>query len=374
MNHSLLSGAILPSELAIVPSLPISGHAIYSLVIEDIQLVIRQSNESIYAIFTRIGLEDQASIYDITAEYREDEYSTLQKLVMATYCQFLKLHVDSDLDLSVYSEVSLEIERFTREIEKAIPKAFQSEDLLIGEGEEGQASGVYFFILKEQSLSTDNENESYCFIELGVNIPGYCDDNCDASISLWVMPKLNESTKDEMVTSRRKSFVGHYIYDVMRLFKHYPTETILILGEVFSKAPMQSIVEELAFHINDWLYQSTKESLANLCPELQSLEIQTDSASDDTGGCFNYITTITFKSQSHIYIYSYESIGFMSDEDLLDDNGEFGGESYALLQGILGRDFATNEVFRLVETFTHLMMRRDCYFESIVCAAVGVTQ
>jgi len=374
MNHPLLSGAILPSELAVVPGLPISGQEIYCLVIEDIQLVIRESNESIYSIFSRVGFEDQVSTFDITSQYREDEYSTLRKLVMAAYCQYLKLHVDSDLDLSVYSEDSLEIEQFTRDIAKAIPKAFQSDDLLFDEGDAGQASGVYFFVLKEQSPTEGDQVESYCFIELGCHIPGYCDENCDATVSLWVMPKLDENSKNEMVTSRRKAYVGDFIYDVMKLFKHYPTETTLMLGEALSKATMQHIVEGLAFHIDEWLYQSTKASLRSLCPSLQSLEIQTDSASDDTGSYFNFISTITFKSQTSSYVFSYEPEGFVVDEELLNDNGEFGGDSYVLLQGILGQDFATNDVFRLVETFSHLMMRRDCCFEYITHAVTGVTQ
>jgi hypothetical protein len=374
MNHPLLSGAILPSELAVVPGLPISGQEIYCLVIEDIQLVIRESNESIYSIFSRVGFEDQVSAFDITSQYREDEYSTLRKLVMAAYCQYLKLHVDSDLDLSVYSEDSLEIEQFTRDIAKAIPKAFQSDDLLFDEGDAGQASGVYFFVLKEQSPTEGVHVESYCFIELGCHIPGYCDENCDATVSLWVMPKLDENSKNEMVTSRRKAYVGDFIYDVMKLFKHYPSETTLMLGEALSKAPMQHIVEGLAFHIDEWLYQSTKASLRSLCPSLQSLEIQTDSASDDTGSYFNFISTITFKSQTSSYVFSYEPEGFVVDEELLNDNGVFGGDGYVLLQGILGQEFATNDVFRLVETFAHLMMRRDCYFEYITHAVTGVTQ
>ncbi len=338
MNHQLLSGTILPTELSIVSTLPISGEEVYRLVIDDIQLVVSQSSDTTYSIFSRAGYEDQVSVFDITSQYLEDEYSTLRKLVMAAYCQYLKLHVDPDLDLSIYSDESLEIEQFTRDIEKAIPTAFQSEDLLIDEGDAGQSSGIYFFVLKEHSQG-EGQADSFCLIELGVTRPAYCDDNCDAAISLWVMPKLDENSKNEMVTSRRKSFVGHYIYDVMRLFKNFPSETTSMLGEAFSKAPMQSIVEGLFFKIDDWLYQATKESLASLCPSLESLEIQTDCASDDTGGYFNYISTITFKSHSDNYIFSYESEGFWVDEDLLNDNGQFGGEGYSLLQGILGGRF-----------------------------------
>ncbi len=83
---------------------------------------------------------------------------------------------------------------------------------------------------------------------------------------------------------------------------------------------------------------------------------------------------MTFRSADSEYRYNFDSDGFGADEDLLDENGSFGGEEYNKLESILGEGFSEPEsaVFGLVETLGHMMMRRNRYSEQIRHMEKGV--
>lgn len=362
MNHQLMEGTLLPSEINAAPAVPKDSKSIYQVVVGNVKLEVFDAYSSVYAAFSRTDNSDEHSVFDITVQYQEDDWSTLRKLVMAAYCQFCKLCVDPDMDISIWDDESVEFEQFTRDIPSAVPDAVFEEDLVHNEGDEGQASGIHYFILQEGSSDIGT---SYCLIELGIHMPSYCDDNFDASVSLFVMPKMDERSKDTMIAERRKLYIGRYLFDLKRLFTEFTSETLSLMGDHLSKASMQSVSESLAERVDEWWYLSTKSALAELCPALLEMEIETDCEYDDTGSYFNYLSRIIFKSIDRQYIFSFDSEGFSADEDLLNEDGEFGGEEFESLQGILGLDFTQNQVFNLVETLGHLMMRRGRYTETV---------
>ena len=362
MNHQLMEGTLLPSEINTALAVPKDSKSIYQVVVGNVKLEVFDADSAVYAAFSRTDNSDEHSVFDITVQYQEDEWSTLRKLVMAAYCQFCKLCVDPDMDISIWDDESVEFEQFTRDIPSAVPDAVFEEDLVHNEGDEGQASGIHYFILQEGSSDIGT---SYCLIELGIHMPSYCDDNFDASVSLFVMPKMDERSKDTMIAERRKLYIGRYLFDLKRLFTEFTSETLSLMGDHLSKASMQSVSESLAERVDEWWYLSTKSALAELCPALLEMEIETDCEYDDTGSYFSYLSRIIFKSTDSQYIFSFDSEGFSADEDLLNEDGEFGGEEFESLQGILGLDFTQNQVFNLVETLGHLMMRRGRYTETI---------
>ena len=89
--------------------------------------------------------------------------------------------------------------------------------------------------------------------------------------------------------------------------------------------------------VDEWWYLATTDALAKACPNLVEMAIETDCEYDDAGGYFNYLSQLTFRSADSEYRYNFDADGFGADEDLLDENGNFGGEEYKKLEGILGR-------------------------------------
>lgn len=360
MNRQLIKGALLPSKISTAPAVPQDSRPLYRLVVGDVQLMVCDAESSVYAAFSRTDGSERLA-FDITAQYRDDEWSILPKLVMAAYCQFC-MDVDPDLDIAIWDAESVEIKNFSRDISSAVPEDSISEESLVREGNESEASGIHYFILQEE---TADNADSYCFIELGFQMPSYREKDRDALVSLFVMPKRDEREIDAMIAARRKQYVENYRPDLERLFTEFTTETLSLMGDHLSKASMQSVCESLAWHVGEWCVLSTKDALADLCPALLEMEIKTECEYDDAGGYFNSLTRITFKSQASQYIFPFDPEGFSDDEDLLDEDREFGGKEFETLQGILGPEFHKNQVFKLVETLGHLMMRRDSYSETI---------
>ena len=362
MNLELIEGTLLPSEFKRLQQHLERGEVLYRVTTGEVMLTVTEVNGIISASFAREE-HQEISHYDITEAYKEDELSVLRKLVMTAYCQHCKLTVDPDLEISIYDDESVEFEQFSRDIAAAIPESNFEEDLVHDEGDDGQASGIHYFILEEET----NNCKSYCFIELGVRMPSYCDDNYDAAVSLFVMPKLDGPTRSKMVEERRKLYIGRYLFDITRLFTDFAEETLSLMGEYLSAAKMLTVSEALAGRVDEWWYLATTDALAKACPNLVEMAIETDCEYDDAGGYFNYLSQLTFRSADSEYRYNFDADGFGADEDLLDENGNFGGEEYKKLEGILGEGFANSEseVFGLLETLGHMMMRRNRHSEYI---------
>ncbi|MFA0809293.1 hypothetical protein [Microbulbifer epialgicus] len=361
MVQELITGTTLPSIFRQVSLVPCNNTVSYRLLIGNVCLEVRNLDLASYATFSIPEKEHEyrISMFDITSPYNENKLSTLRILIMAAYCIYCKLNVDSDLEFQIVDDECLELEHFTRDIASSIPDSILEEELVIDD-EEGKASGIYYFVLAEE---VEKNNTSYCFIELGLDMPGYCDDNYDAAVSLFVLPNLDENSKRKLIGQRRKSYVDRYLFNIDYLFTNFKTETFSLFGDQFSKACMQSVSEFLAESAQEWCYLATKNALRSLCPSLVEIQIETDSSYDDGGNYFTYLSVVTFISRINEYPYHYSSEGFLADSDLLNDKGEFGGEEFENLSEILGTDFVTNQVFKLVESLTRLMMYNGIHSE-----------
>lgn len=360
MGHDLIEGILLPTALERVTANVEHGTALYRLVIGQITLAISETSSAVHATFSQVGQSTDAR-YDISEIYQNDKLSSLRSLIAAAYFQHCKLSVDPDLEFSKLDDNVLVLEQFSRDISDAIPDAVCEEDLVHNEGDEGQASGIHYFILKEDACEVD----TYCFIELGVFMPSYCDDNYDANVSLFVMPNLDELAKNQLIRARRKQYISRYLYDFERLLTDFADETLSLLGERLSKANMLSLSERLAERAAEWQYLSTRDALANACPDLVTIEIVTDQEYNDAGDYFCVLSNITFSSHDDKYQFGYDYEGFAADADLLDEDGNFGGLEFDVLKSILGAGFEEDEVFGLVETMSSLMMRMGRTSESL---------
>lgn len=344
----------------------LSAAPIYKVAMGLVILTVYETPETIYAHFSNLDASP-FSAFDITTQYQKDALTTLRMLLTKAFCLHYELATDEELFIDGWNAETITLEHFIRDVADVIPDALQKEDLIKDINACGEARGIYYFVIQETPVqpgaakATEPDTQpTFCLVELEVSMPDYTDDEGDATAHLWVAPRLDAAEKDRLITERRQRYLQEFMFDPNDLFANFGDELVNLLSQNLTQPDLLPLTKRLALESPEWWYNTTLAALRGACPNLTTVAIETDGGLDDCGNAYTCVSEITFTgADNQQYVFQMDYEGFGSDDELLDEEGELGGDTYEKALAILGPDFTENGVFELIESLSVLMMRRN---------------